>query len=332
MALSRRRVCALRARPAAGLKAAQWLCEVRSRSQRHAGAGVRGTARSPRRTACARLPVATGTQASRSLALRSQRGGRPLVAGLRARGDLAGDGGLTRVRSRARLPGQRFRPQRAGQRPAPSFKQRWAETQDLTRARPTTPVLVPKSLQGLTGTPLVAGSPIRHDSAVQGSAVEVQTYQPPWKALSEFALQSDLDQPAFQQLVRPGPGRATSGLRQGFRDEAQVAAGEWGLPWDGRLGRWQGAATSPRPPMRPKPGLAGRSAPGRGPGRKPPPEGLGPRLGAPARARPHRSHLCLQVSFSESGSLGNSSGSDVTSLSSQLPDTPNSMVPSPAET
>ncbi|XP_016156242.1 PREDICTED: insulin gene enhancer protein ISL-2 [Ficedula albicollis] len=95
------------------------------------------------------------------------------------------------------------------------------------------------SLQGLTGTPLVAGSPIRHESAVQGSAVEVQTYQPPWKALSEFALQSDLEQPAaFQQLV----------------------------------------------------------------------------------------------SFSESGSLGTSSGSDVTSLSSQLPDTPNSMVPSPAET
>lgn len=39
-----------------------------------------------------------------------------------------------------------------------------------------------------------------------------------------------------------------------------------------------------------------------------------------------------QVSFSESGSLGNSSGSDVTSLSSQLPDTPNSMVPSPVDT
>ncbi|XP_018111124.1 insulin gene enhancer protein ISL-2 isoform X2 [Xenopus laevis] len=94
------------------------------------------------------------------------------------------------------------------------------------------------SLQGLTGTPMVAGSPIRHDSAVQGSAVEVQTYQPPWKALSDFALQSDLDQPAFQQLV----------------------------------------------------------------------------------------------SFSESGSLGNSSGSDIASLSSQLPDTPNSMVPSPVET
>ncbi|XP_030622323.1 insulin gene enhancer protein isl-2b isoform X2 [Chanos chanos] len=94
------------------------------------------------------------------------------------------------------------------------------------------------NLQGLTGTALVAGSPIRHDSSVSGNQVEVQSYQPPWKALSEFALQSDLDQPAFQQLV----------------------------------------------------------------------------------------------SFSESGSLGNSSGSDVTSLSSQLPDTPNSMVPSPVET
>ncbi|XP_020311202.1 insulin gene enhancer protein isl-2a isoform X1 [Oncorhynchus kisutch] len=94
------------------------------------------------------------------------------------------------------------------------------------------------NLQGLTGTPLVAGSPIRHDNTVQGNPVEVQTYQPPWKALSEFALQSDLDQPAFQQLV----------------------------------------------------------------------------------------------SFSESGSMGNSSGSDVTSLSSQLPDTPNSMVASPVDT
>nr|XP_055058686.1 insulin gene enhancer protein isl-2b [Misgurnus anguillicaudatus] len=94
------------------------------------------------------------------------------------------------------------------------------------------------NLQGITGTSLVAGSPIRHNPSVPGHQVEVQSYHPPWKALSEFALQSDLDQPVFQQLV----------------------------------------------------------------------------------------------SFSETGSLGNSSGSDVTSLSSQLPDTPNSMVPSPVET
>lgn len=59
----------------------------------------------------------------------------------------------------------------------------------------------------------MAGSPIRHESAVQGSAVEVQTYQPPWKALSEFALQSDLEQPAaFQQLVsRAGPSVGPQG-------------------------------------------------------------------------------------------------------------------------
>ncbi|XP_066504139.1 insulin gene enhancer protein isl-2b [Hoplias malabaricus] len=38
------------------------------------------------------------------------------------------------------------------------------------------------------------------------------------------------------------------------------------------------------------------------------------------------------VSFSESSSLGNSSGSDITSLSSQLPDTPSSTVSSPVET
>lgn len=63
------------------------------------------------------------------------------------------------------------------------------------------PPIFLQNLQGLTGTPLVAGSPIRHESTVQGNPVEVQTYQPPWKALSEFALQSDLDQPAFQQLV-----------------------------------------------------------------------------------------------------------------------------------
>lgn len=58
-----------------------------------------------------------------------------------------------------------------------------------------------QNLQGMTGTALVAGSPIRHNPSVPGHPVEVQTYQPPWKALSEFALQSDLDQPAFQQLV-----------------------------------------------------------------------------------------------------------------------------------
>uniref|UniRef100_A0A8C0PTD6 Insulin gene enhancer protein ISL-2 n=1 Tax=Canis lupus familiaris TaxID=9615 RepID=A0A8C0PTD6_CANLF len=100
------------------------------------------------------------------------------------------------------------------------------------------------SLQGLTGTPLVAGSPIRHESAVQGSAVEVQTYQPPWKALSEFALQSDLDQPAFQQLVRSCPGPRTSGPGGvGFR--GSPGRGRWGPP--GAEGTGAGTAGARRP-------------------------------------------------------------------------------------
>lgn len=121
-----------------------------------------------------------------------------------------------------------------------------------------------QNLQGLTGTPLVAGSPIRHDTTVQGNPVEVQTYQTPWKTLSDLALETDLDQPAFQHLVH------------------------FFLIIKLRLVVWSSSGIF--------------------------------------------SFVLLQVSFSESGSLGNSSGSDVTSLSSQLPDTPNSMVPSPVDT
>ncbi|MXQ81175.1 hypothetical protein E5288_WYG012885 [Bos mutus] len=56
------------------------------------------------------------------------------------------------------------------------------------------------NIQGMTGTPMVAASPERHDGGLQANPVEVQSYQPPWKVLSDFALQSDIDQPAFQQL------------------------------------------------------------------------------------------------------------------------------------
>jgi hypothetical protein len=48
---------------------------------------------------------------------------------------------------------------------------------------------------------MVASSPVRHESNLQGQQVEVQSYQPPWKALSEFAMQSEIEQPPFQQLV-----------------------------------------------------------------------------------------------------------------------------------
>ncbi|CAG9857756.1 unnamed protein product [Phyllotreta striolata] len=56
----------------------------------------------------------------------------------------------------------------------------------------------------MQGIPMVASSPVRHDSPIGVHPLEVQAYQPPWKALSDFALHADLDQPhqpAFQQLV-----------------------------------------------------------------------------------------------------------------------------------
>ncbi|CAH4032258.1 unnamed protein product [Pieris brassicae] len=59
------------------------------------------------------------------------------------------------------------------------------------------------------GVPLVAGSPVRHEpgaAAAGALALEVTAYQPPWKALSDFALHADLDRAphhsaAFQHLV-----------------------------------------------------------------------------------------------------------------------------------
>ena len=65
------------------------------------------------------------------------------------------------------------------------------------------------------GIPMVATSPVRHDSPVgggpgpsggAGGPVDIQSYEPPWKALSDFALHTDLDRlnpnaPHFQHLV-----------------------------------------------------------------------------------------------------------------------------------
>jgi hypothetical protein len=61
---------------------------------------------------------------------------------------------------------------------------------------------------GMQGIPMVASSPVRHDSPLNMHGLEVTAYQPPWKALSDFALHADLDNgpinthtPAFQHLV-----------------------------------------------------------------------------------------------------------------------------------
>lgn len=45
----------------------------------------------------------------------------------------------------------------------------------------------------MQGIAMVASSPVRHDSPLNLHALEVQTYQPPWKTLTDFALNSDLD-------------------------------------------------------------------------------------------------------------------------------------------
>ncbi|KAK8738575.1 hypothetical protein OTU49_003946, partial [Cherax quadricarinatus] len=67
------------------------------------------------------------------------------------------------------------------------------------------------ALQGITGVPMVASSPIRHDGAPMGvgmgGPVDVTAYQPPWKSLTEFALTHDLERldpstPQYQQLVQ----------------------------------------------------------------------------------------------------------------------------------
>ena len=57
----------------------------------------------------------------------------------------------------------------------------------------------------MTGVPMVATSPMRHDLPPTTpnplNPVEIQGYEPPWKALCDFALNSDLDRPGYNHLV-----------------------------------------------------------------------------------------------------------------------------------
>ncbi|XP_065357068.1 insulin gene enhancer protein isl-1 [Calliphora vicina] len=72
----------------------------------------------------------------------------------------------------------------------------------------------------MQGIPMIASSPVRHDSPLNLQGIDVQTYQPPWKALSDFALHADLDSngainthtPAFQQLVNQMHGYDMNGM------------------------------------------------------------------------------------------------------------------------
>lgn len=60
----------------------------------------------------------------------------------------------------------------------------------------------------MQGVPMIANSPVRQGSPLNMHAHDVIPYQPPWKALSEFALHANLENdvitqhnPAFQRLV-----------------------------------------------------------------------------------------------------------------------------------
>lgn len=61
---------------------------------------------------------------------------------------------------------------------------------------------------GMHGVPMVASSPLRHELAAGSSPggqgmnpVDVHTYEPPWKALCDFALHSDLDRLQYNNLT-----------------------------------------------------------------------------------------------------------------------------------
>merc|ERR1712008_273117 len=55
----------------------------------------------------------------------------------------------------------------------------------------------------MPGVPMVATSPMRHDlSAMSPNGGQpILSYEPPWKALCDFALHSDLDRPGYNHLV-----------------------------------------------------------------------------------------------------------------------------------
>merc|ERR1719213_900007 len=56
---------------------------------------------------------------------------------------------------------------------------------------------------------MVATSPMRHDmsstaispNGQPGILADIHSYEPPWKALCDFALHSDLDRPGYNHLV-----------------------------------------------------------------------------------------------------------------------------------
>ncbi|XP_014215017.1 insulin gene enhancer protein ISL-1 [Copidosoma floridanum] len=99
---------------------------------------------------------------------------------------------------------------------------------------------------GMHGIPMVASSPVRHESPIGMTPLEVQAYQPPWKALSDFALHTDLERldpntPTFHHLVSQMHGYDMHGgpLPQGQLGPPGMMGGpmgDGGGPAGGHLG------------------------------------------------------------------------------------------------
>ena len=71
----------------------------------------------------------------------------------------------------------------------------------------------------MAGVPMVATSPMRHDmssTAISPNGqpgihpADIHSYEPPWKALCDFALHSDLDRPGYNHLVNEGSSNNTT--------------------------------------------------------------------------------------------------------------------------
>ncbi|XP_023321181.1 insulin gene enhancer protein ISL-1 [Eurytemora carolleeae] len=93
--------------------------------------------------------------------------------------------------------------------------------------------LIEKQLQGekdgrklgygnMQGIPMIASSPVRHESSPLMNPVDIHGYQPPWKALSEFAMQPDIERldpghPNFHHIMQQMHGYPGDLLPPGCR-------------------------------------------------------------------------------------------------------------------
>lgn len=96
------------------------------------------------------------------------------------------------------------------------------------------------------GIPMVASSPVRHESPIGITPQEVLAYQPPWKALSDFALNTDLERldpnaPSFHHLV--SQVQSNFHYHSPFPRSLPCSACFWHFSWDLHSFRIEKAST-----------------------------------------------------------------------------------------